>query len=308
VAAEASTDGSSSLVLDFVDLRGLTTRELLVAMLHLAGCWAVVFAVLALVDAHPSWWTALLALVLVASRQHAMLSISHDCTHATFVSGRSWNERVGIFLCSSPVASPYFSTQAHHMEHHRALGSPGDPDAELHQGPDKQSRGGLLVHFLSALCGGYAVRTLFRRPAVVVGTAQRNRDLRNILVSQIVLFALMTALFDWWVYPFFWALPLGTLTVFLHLTRSFCEHALLPGEESRYAGRLVSFESNPVERFFLSPYYFNYHAEHHLFPFVPGPHLAKASRRLREHPAAPEVVYRQSYLGLIRRYLASFEG
>jgi fatty acid desaturase len=57
-------------------------------------------------------------------------------------------------------------------------------------------------------------------------------------------------------------------------------------ELSRYRTTLVG----PVERFFLAPMHFNYHAEHHFYPMIPWHNLPEAHRILSRHPHYANVV------------------
>ena len=102
-----------------------------------------------------------------------------------------------------------------------------------------------------------------------------------------------------------WAGPLGTLTAFWHLVRSFSEHAVTADEVAGHGDRLVTTESNPIERFCLSPYNMNYHAEHHRYPFVPAPRLPEVRRRLAPTRLGAATLVRRSYLSALRTYYRS---
>jgi fatty acid desaturase len=62
------------------------------------------------------------------------------------------------------------------------------------------------------------------------------------------------------------------------------------------------------ERAFVSPYFMNYHAEHHLVPSVPAPRLRELRERIGRHEERPPVIERRSYLGALRHYVRSLRG
>jgi fatty acid desaturase len=56
--------------------------------------------------------------------------------------------------------------------------------------------------------------------------------------------------------------------------------------------------SNPVLGYFVTPFYVNYHLEHHLFPQVPYFHLKKLQRELMKQDVYREkAAISRSYLG-----------
>ncbi len=75
-----------------------------------------------------------------------------------------------------------------------------------------------------------------------------------------------------------------------------------PGTER---DRLVSYVSSRIERFFLAPFNMNYHAEHHLFPYVPYYNLPRLRTKLRSAEPAAFVQWRGTYVGFLRRFLAA---
>ena len=281
------------------DLAPLTPGIVTWNLAYLASAWAVIAAVLALAAAHTTWWTVLLAFVVVSGRQQALLNVEHECIHGTFVRGRRWNSLVAVVLAASPAGSPYETSRARHLAHHRLLTDPADPDLPLHTSADKSTRGRFLRYFGAGLLGGYAVMVFSggRRGGGAEGAA---RDLRNIALAQLALFGVMWAAFDWWTYPLLWALPLGTLTAFLHLVRSFVEHAVTDHDLPEHEDRLISISSNRIERFFVAPYFMNFHAEHHLYPWIPAPRLPEAQRRLSA--GAGSYLLRSSYASALARH------
>lgn len=101
-----------------------------------------------------------------------------------------------------------------------------------------------------------------------------------------------------------WILPLVTLVVLLNAVRVFCDHANAVDEPDDEYHRLVSYVSTPLERFFIAPFHMNYHAEHHLFTYVPHYRLPALRRELRASREVSAVVqWRLGYVRFVRDFL-----
>ena len=273
---------------------------------YLTLVWAVALGAVALAAMQPAWYTIVLALLVVSSRQQALLNVEHECIHGKFVAGRKWNTFIGRFLSAAPAGSPFEASRARHLSHHRLLATPDDPDQDLHSGPDKRTRRGVFRHFIGGLVGGYAGMILMgprQRGGAPPQAGAARRDLLSLVVVQAILASGLTLAFDWWVYPALWLAPLATVTVLGHLVRSFVEHAISDDELPAHANRLVSISSNPVERFLVAPYSMNYHAEHHLLPSVPAPRLKRLHDRIADRTDLPPRLVRASYRQALKRYV-----
>ena len=124
------------------------------------------------------------------------------------------------------------------------------------------------------------------------------------ILVQCLFLCLFTLAFGWYGYFALWLLPLGTLGSFYNDLRSFCEHSLVGRDAFDKSERMISFISNPVERFFIAPNHMNYHAEHHLFPFVPHNSLPELRRAIQSCPElSAQIVWRRSYFGHLLSYI-----
>jgi fatty acid desaturase len=271
---------------------------------YLALAWVVALGAIAIFWLHPAWYTFALAFLVVSSRQQALLNCEHEAVHGKFLPGRRVNDVVGTFLCAAPVGSPFGAAKARHLAHHRLLGTEEDPDKDLHSGEGKSSRQGLVKYFVSGLLGGYAGMVLMgpRAPQAAAAARTARRDLLSLVVVQAALALGLTLLTAWWVYPLLWLAPLASVTALCHLVRSFVEHAITDAEVPEHGNRLITIRSFFVERALLSPYFMNYHAEHHLLPSVPAPRLKDLQERLARRDDAPPVLVRPSYAAALRHY------
>lgn len=296
---------------DNLDLVQMSLGLVLYNVGYLLFSWAVAIGAIALFWLEPAWYTFALAFLVVSSRQQALLNCEHECVHRKFVPHRRLNDLIGMFLCAGPVGSPFSAAQARHLAHHRLLTTPEDPDRHLHDGePPKDTRWGLVRYFVNGLLGGYAVMVLMGpqdRPTQP-SKGSSGRDLLALLASQAVIAVGLTVAFAWWVYPALWLAPLASVTALCHLVRSFVEHAITDDEADRHHNRLITIRSNLLERGLVSPYFMNYHAEHHLMPSVPAPRLKSLQDRLADRHDLPPVLERRSYGSALGRYLRALRG
>ena len=288
------------------ELVGVTPGLLAYNLGYLALSWALIIGAIALFWAYPAWYTFALAFVVVSSRQQALLNVEHECQHRKFVSSRRWNDLIGTWLAAGPVGSPYSAAQGRHLAHHRLLGTDEDPDHDLHAGHDKRSRRGLVRHFIGGVAGGYAGMVLMGPPRkTATPRGALIHDVVAMAIWQVLLFAGLTLAFAWWVYPALWVLPLMTLTLLSHMVRSFVEHAVTDDEMAAHSNRLITVRGGLIERNLISPYYMNYHAEHHILPSVPAPRLKGLQSKLRSRADTPTVLFQPTYRGALRRYVRS---
>jgi fatty acid desaturase len=242
--------------------------------------------------------SAAVAIAVIASRQQALLNVEHDALHRSLARDRRLNDGLGIVAAAAPCGSGFRSTRVHHLRHHRFLNSPDDPDAILHRGPHLDTRKGLLRHLFEGFTGIYAVKLLRRRDGWVDPEVAR-KDKRDLALVHLGLWAVFARLTAWWTYPLLWLAPLVTVTSGVVVTRNYLDHALVGDELEQYPDRRVSVDAGPVELTNLAPYNMNWHAEHHLFPWVPARRLPEAARRLSGRGDRPDQLVRPSYLAAI---------
>jgi fatty acid desaturase len=300
--ASASTAAEPSVKRQILQLGGIDARRSLWTFVSIV---AVIVAALAVFVQSPSLWTFVLAFALIASRQHALLILLHECWHGLYLPDRQINHRFGQAV-SVLVGSKYWHAREQHLQHHRLLGSDADPDRSLHTSGDKATRTALRRYFLGRILGGQ-LRTSHQDGAQ--GRAQIHPwpidpELFWIAMAQLAWWGVLYAVTGlWWVYPLLWALPLATATTLLNSARAFVEHAVLPGQETPEPSRYFSIMSSPVERFFFAPLCFHCHAEHHLFPSIPYHRLPQVRQLIfRNREAFPEYAPREGYIAFIEAY------
>jgi fatty acid desaturase len=290
--------------------------------------WLQIFCGLALFYFYPFWWVYIPVVLFVSARQYALAVMLHDAQHTLLHSNKAINQYFGTWLLAAPLGAMFFESQKDHLDHHYSFGSQErDPDYALYCFGDparKQSVIQLVRLLGGSLIGEKALHLLKRVAAptdsrMPLGTepvdspAKRRLLSRSIdfvrklwpaIVVQAVLFLSFTLMFGWYGYFAFWFLPLATLAAFYNNVRIFCEHSLIGRDANDPNERMVTFVSNPIERFFIAPNHMNYHAEHHFFPYVPHRNLPALREAIRKCPEWNDrIEWRHSYLGHLRAYV-----
>ncbi|MEZ4320872.1 MAG: fatty acid desaturase family protein [Myxococcota bacterium] len=219
-----------------------------------------------------------LAMIAIATRQHALFILYHDAVHGLIAKPLRLNDAIINLFAGVPMALPVHVYRSLHMVHHRTLGTDRDPERVLlYTGQDWDYRplparrllrqlvfDTLLVNQLKTLwayrreVGGHGVLKL-----------PKNRWWPE-LAAMVVLFWGGFAAFAW-MEPtlaaraaFVWGVPLVTLTQGIQKVRSFAEHAALDAPELSY-----SWDPGLLGRIVLWPYNIQYHREHHEQPSIP---------------------------------------
>jgi fatty acid desaturase len=295
--------GDLSLRRDFHDLRVERSDELWNAA-YLGLSWAAIAGSVALFWKKRTPTAAVAAMAVIASRQQALFNVEHDALHRSLARSRRINDTIGLVAAAAPVGSGFRSTRAHHLRHHRLLNTVDDPDGYMHQGPHLETRHGLLRHLFEAFTGIFAIK-LYRHRDSWVDAETARKDKRDLVLVQLGLWAVFTRFTKWWTYPVLWLTPLLTVTSGVLVTRNYLDHALVGDELEAYPDRRVSVDANVAEGSTISPYNMNWHAEHHLFPWVPARRLPEAARRLSAREEAPARLVRRSYTGALLQHLKS---
>lgn len=292
-------------------VNGWRTTGLLVlhwSIVLLAG-WAAV--------ASGHWAVYALAMVVIATRQQALGVMLHDATHYLLYKNRTVNDVVSDLFVAFPLGMSTDLYRATHFRHHRYTNTEDDPDlryqrkdADWYDWPKTRlgcawvvvkSLLGLNVHkahepykmwspwmnILRPLDGKprYPLRA---RVLLVLSTAA---FYAAIIGSGLIIPALLL-----------WAVPGLTIMNLFNRLRATAEHLHTPSTHELNATRTVI--PTWFERLSIAPMNVSYHLEHHLFPSVPGPNLAKLHRVLmQDEEFRTKAHLTHSYVGLLRELM-----
>ncbi|MBT0773331.1 fatty acid desaturase family protein [Kineosporia sp. J2-2] len=284
-----ATTGRGTRILGRDELRDLSRRRPLRAAGTIAWQWAVILAAAGTAVWWGHWYGYLIALVVIATRQHALAVLMHDGAHRSLFAHRALNDLVSDLLLAFPLFVSTSLYRRHHLDHHRYLNTERDPDLDTaalaHTSQDwarlfaGDVTGVNLLKTVDTL-DQFSLLPVLRGDRTVALAMGRGR--RNLFVGHLLaLAAVLTLTGSWISYLLLWILPsLTALSMILRL-RAVAEHVGCDPDGGIGGTRTVL--ANPVERLLFSPCRINYHLAHHLYPSVPFYNLGLLHRRLMQN-------------------------
>ena len=264
--------------------------------LTLAVNWGLVFASMALVGWSANPLTILVALFVIGGRQLGCAIVMHEAAHRSFLSNRTWNDRVGNWLGAYPVFAEVLPYRNYHLVHHAHTGTPADPDVAL-TAPFPITRRSFARKAFRDLSGQTGIQqiaaTVKRDLGLGSKRTQRNQGLRSgekpdvgwhklapFAISNLAIAAVPTAFGRPELYLLWLVALLTTYRLALRI-RSIAEHAMTgPAEDPLRNTRTTLVRW--WERLLLAPVFVNYHLEHHLLMTVPHYRLPQMHAILRD--------------------------
>ncbi|MBI3769407.1 MAG: fatty acid desaturase [Deltaproteobacteria bacterium] len=263
----------------------------------------------------------LVAAALIGGLQHSLVNLSHEGWHRLCFTNRRLNDWVGAWIYSYPLGVPFHHDRERHLQHHRLVGAPSDPDWVNYSNEGRLPAGRLRLYLAGRLLGSQLVATVWsalfsRQPRIAVEAESAAADsaaptagseMIRIVAVQALLFVTFALFGRWWEYIALWLGPLATFASFYVAVRAFVEHAALRDDVAPVE-RLHDFAPGLVERFFLSPCHFYFHALHHAFPTVPHFRLAALQSALdAAGHVYPGTRQGGGYVARLREHLASID-
>lgn len=264
-------------------------------------CWTTILAAWMIAAWDGRTWVAVLAAIFVGSRYYALYIMGHDGLHRRLFPVRADNDLFNDLVILGPLGAITRLNNRNHLAHHQHLGHDDDPDRFKHACFNKTDRvelAAFLVGLTSVWRAAHNVLVGNRAD----GDGYTVRDFAILLGWQVALIGGLTAAFGWWGYTLMWLLPVFVFTYLADLCRSFLEHSHPEADETADHHRLITFESNPIERWFLAPKHMNYHVAHHLWVGIPYYNLPTADAEMSRHPLSQSLERRGSYLAYLWRY------
>lgn len=280
----------------------------------LALQWLIIALAFGLAVHSGHWAAYAAAMVVIATRQHALGILMHDGTHYRLLTNRALNDAVCDLFCAFPVGMATSRYRHEHLMHHRFLNTDGDPywvdfklDDNWHW--PKRPVAALWVFFKDL-----TLLNLPRWMAVVQRWSPWGNHFGKRVspppltrAERVRLYAFYAAVLGvlivtgaWLAVFLLWVLPSLTLTMALVRLRTIGEHLAIPNRHELDASRHT--DGTLLEHLTVAPFNINYHVDHHLFPAVPYYNLPALHRLLLEDPS-----YRQHAI-LNRSYFGRGEG
>jgi fatty acid desaturase len=304
--------------------KALKNSAAFVPVAEMASLWLQIFSAIALFYLYRSWWVYIPVILFISARQYALGIMLHDAQHTLLHRDKSINQMLGKWLLAAPLGAAFVESQKSHLDHHLHFGSvERDPDYAIYcfGDPSRKQTISQIARMIVSKLNGEKILYLAKRvadgdgrtgspdkPSLPIRLIGSVRRLWTVIVVQALIFGALTYLFGWYGYFALWFFPLASLAALYNDFRIFCEHSLIGRDSSNTDDRMVTFVSNPIERFFVAPNHMNYHAEHHFFPYVPHRNLPALREAIRQCPEWNDrIEWRSSYFGHLRAYIKGFK-
>ncbi|MFJ2815277.1 fatty acid desaturase family protein [Streptomyces sp. NPDC087294] len=285
----ATGTGAPERLITTAELRELSRRRPARAALAIARQWTVILAAAAGAVYTDRWYGYLLAIVVIATRQHALAVLMHDGAHRLLCDDRRVNDWASDLLLAFPLFISTTLYRRHHLDHHRYLNTDRDPDHDP-TAIENTTRDWIRLYAADAVALNIVktVGTLdqFSLLPVVRGDRTVARAMGRarcalFLGGLTVLAALLIVTGWWWAYLLLWIVPMITALSMILRLRDMAEH--VGCDQDAGLGGTRSVLAGAVERALFSPCRINYHLAHHLYPSVPCYNLADLHRRLMDN-------------------------
>jgi len=269
--------------LDPTEIRLLAERSDMAGTLLVVHCWGVIAGAIALFAIWPNILTALVAVLLIGSRQLGLAILMHEAAHNALFKSRALNDWVGTWLCGWPIMADLAAYRHYHLTHHRFTQTEKDPDLALSR-KFPTSRASLQRKFIRDLTGQTGIRQLLSQIMTFVrlagdddaieaakGDAAQAFKSNTIHTAFPVFFGIalgISLIGDWWWGIVFWILPYLTWFQFVLRVRNIAEHGATEMSENPLTNVRTT-RAGPIAKTFVAPYWVNYHLEHHMIMHVP---------------------------------------
>jgi fatty acid desaturase len=294
-------------------MRALTAEELrrfyqpkpLRALGEIALDWAIVIAAAwsATWLAHPL--ASAVAIVVIASRQHALFAGVHEAAHFKLTANRRVSDLLASWLCAYPLLLDLHSWRHLHLLHHKHTNTPLDPDRRQGGAVNWNVAQGKLdfarllaldfLHFIRRGLWDSVNRHVLHRSGDMPEPPARTvpRWLAQGMYTILILGVLLP-LVGWKPLALYWFIPLFVVLPVLLRVRGVAEH-MGPSHPFEYTNTR-DIDCPRWERELFAPHNNHFHLTHHLYPRLPHYHI----------PAARELIFTAAERAAMARDDASF--
>lgn len=243
-------------------------------------------------------WLALLIIVPLGITISKTTLLIHEAVHMNLFKTRFLNVCTGR-LGGWYTLVEFAAFQQLHRQHHASVGKDHDPQGLDYGKLENASQRKLFWHLFRALLGWNMrhMLTLIRQRMKMQNSLTTTViEVSGLLVVQGLFFYIATQGGEHLWLGLIFPASAATIGLFLSQLRGFCEHVPMPGENGLM--RLRSHVSTPLERMVIHCMNYNFHAEHHRFPRVPGRNLPALSAWLKQQGV--DIEHSPSYFSTLR--------
>ena len=273
--------------------------------------WLQMSAAMALFFFYPNVITFLVALVIIGSRQFALAVLAHDAAHNLLFANNKVNDWAGQWFCAYPIFQDNRVYRPYHLKHHRHTETDDDPDLVL-SSPFPITKRSFIRKVFRDLTGITGVKrywgslsSIFRTKGdnVFNKISKTSNKLHGFLISNLIIFILISTTMHWSLFLLLWWLPSFTYYSLIIRIRNISEHAVTPGNNDFDNTRTT--KSTVLTRFLMVPHNVNYHLEHHLFTRCPWYNLPKAHSMMIENGYKDKMCLETSYKNVLLKAVSA---
>lgn len=236
-----------------------------------------------------TWWSYLLAFVLMV-RGHVCLNIlAHEAAHRLLFTNRRANDGVGRWLLAYPTYQAMLAYRRAHFAHHRDEMGPEEPDLALYSGypVPKDSWRRKLTRDAVGISGYKNFRSLFH------ALRRGQTEAKQIVVVHAVMLGASIVFMRPLAYVV-WIVSWATLWKVSNRLRSIAEHGGMIRSQDRRLTTHVIHQSR-LARYWMVPYNTGWHLAHHVDMGVPWRNLPKLHAELVNAGWVTEAIEYPSY-------------
>ena len=280
-------------------------------VLSISSNWLQMSAAMTLFFFYPNVITFLVALVIIGSRQFALAVLAHDAAHNLLFANNKVNDWAGQWFCAYPIFQDNRVYRPYHLKHHRHTETEDDPDLVL-SSPFPITKKSFIRKIFRDLTGITGVKrywgslsSIFRTKGdnVFNKISKTSNKLHGFLISNLIIFILISTTMHWSLFLLLWWLPSFTYYSLIIRIRNISEHAVTPGNDDFDNTRTT--KSTFLTRFLMVPHNVNYHLEHHLFTRCPWYNLPKAHSMMIENGYEDKMCIETSYKNVLLKAVSA---
>ncbi len=280
--------------LDTSVVKTLSEQTLYKSLGYVAFDWIVIFATIAVAQMFSSFPVYLLAVLVIANRQHGLLILMHDSSHFRFSRNRKLNDITGELLTAWPLFIRMKAYREKHLAHHKNPNTELDPDFR----DDRYLK--TRKQILKKLMGDALALNTFGQLAEIKRLKTETTTTYKVLraLFYVALATTLTLTGTWKLYLLYWILPSFTwLKVVLRL-RAISDHTGVQAKEKPFDTRTIV--PNLFDRIFLAPHNCSYHLGHHIYAAVPCYNLVQLHNAImKDSDMASKAHISHGYLNML---------
>lgn len=255
------------------------------SIFHLVLEWSIIVTTIIVSYRLHNPLAYVVAVIIIGSRQHALLLMMHEATHWRLFSEKRLNDWVCEVAATWPTLVSLRAFRHSHLAHHRYLNLTADvdlrkkledPDWHFPLPPGRLAWS--LAKQFSGLGFWYALKVLRYANADPEKSGQTREYRRIRLAYYAAVLALIVYFHVFMLFLAYWIVPLATCTIAFNRMRVLSEHP--PVERAANYRVICSYRFNLLERILFAPKNCYYHIEHHSYPGVPFFNLPRLHRKL----------------------------